>query len=991
MYMDTAENAPALVPKDVTTELGLPADLQAERIFIHKTANYENYIVVQGDRVVAYTPGIEDEEPLTVLELTDGEKVSDISSVGNTIIIATNDSLYYILYKDKEFSFMGKKLPFPIINFDIAEYTPKEIGFSVYSVFEDMGPEEWNEDAANEGGHKNETIKEYLNKAWEAIANANQEAFQDGYFTSSVCIRYCIRLYDGTAISSLPILVNPTSSRKISGSYSYMANTRQTMSAENYKIKVKADFDRNLILNHLDVFDRIEIYISDPIETYANKNISNLQNFRSDPEYLYDYIFDVDITPDKETILLESNALCKKVKEISIRKNGEYNPEIDSLINGFILEYNAVETVELLSGDDMQHYVNAADKLDSYNNQIILVQPSQVIDYDYNRLNSYDNKENPQNTESTTTYDATYLIRTYKEDKVVKKQFVYKNTPSLSEQIYAFQIFPDSRAYKMLVKATIISEGIQDVKYGEFTMRPHPYLDCAYYYGGLENKLVDLCRENTVIDYPTNAVDELDNKLLISEQDDPFTFPLAHRYSFQSKVLGIAIANTALSQGQFGQFPLYVFTEDGIWAMETAADGSFVSQKPLSREVCVNPDSITSIDNAVVFVTNKGVMMIQGSKVMNISPFMNGRHYVPNDSAKSLIAKQDGFAEFESVISDETPFTAFVKKAKVAYDYAGQRLIFMAPKEEYNTNFQYIYKLDTQTWHKISFSDFDLNAPLNSYPECLVLGRTDRKAWSYNLASEICSVLSGYTPNEMLSLLKNDADIYASWKDGDTNKITQLKEKGFIIEEKQTNRLRNAMLYAAVVINPNPTVEEKDKLCKLLNCTLDTLENTILVAENFDWVVNFDEDLFDENIAYLRNFFSFMLEGEDYVGVSVRFTILDHPKARGNSIIDLSTILDSTKKQDTAKGILITRPFDLGMPDVYKSITNIKIRGDYDKGNVKFVLQGSDNGRDFYTLNSLRGKSWKMFRIFILADLEPTERISWIDIDFEPRYNNRLR
>ena len=114
-----------------------------------------------------------------------------------------------------------------------------------------------------------------------------------------------------------------------------------------------------------------------------------------------------------------------------------------------------------------------------------------------------------------------------------------------------------------------------------------------------------------------------------------------------------------------------------------------------------------------------------------------------------------------------------------------------------------------------------------------------------------------------------------------------------------------------------------------------------------------------------------------------------------NSIVSLSTVLDAKpdpeNPQKVAKGILITRPFDLGMPDVYKSITSIKIRGDFDKGNVKCILQGSNDGRTFYTLNTLRGKSWRMFRIFILADLEPTERISWIDVDFEPRYNNRLR
>ena len=227
-------------------------------------------------------------------------------------------------------------------------------------------------------------------------------------------------------------------------------------------------------------------------------------------------------------------------------------------------------------------------------------------------------------------------------------------------------------------------------------------------------------------------------------------------------------------------------------------------------------------------------MLIQGSEVVNISAYMNGRHYRPNDSARSIIAKQDGFGIYDSAISDETPFMTFMKKASIAYDYVGQRLICFAQEE----TFQYIYKIDTQTWHKTMFGEINLDAPLNSYPECLVLGG-----------------------------------------------------KGQEVQH----------------------------------------------------------------------------------------------------IYDLSTVLDDSKIQHTAKGILITRPFDLGMPDVYKSITRIKIRGDYEKGDVQYILQGSDNGRDFFTLTSLRGKSWKMFRIFILADLEPTERISWIDIDFEPRYNTRLR
>ena len=125
MYMDTAENAPAIVPKDSTKDLGLPEDLQAERIFIHKTANYENYIVVQDGRVVAYTPMVEDEEPLTVLDLADGEEVSDIASVGNTVILAATNHTYYILYKENKYHLLGSQIPMPTVEFFDARTTFK--------------------------------------------------------------------------------------------------------------------------------------------------------------------------------------------------------------------------------------------------------------------------------------------------------------------------------------------------------------------------------------------------------------------------------------------------------------------------------------------------------------------------------------------------------------------------------------------------------------------------------------------------------------------------------------------------------------------------------------------------------------------------------------------------------------------------------------------------------------------------------------------------
>ena len=91
------------------------------------------------------------------------------------------------------------------------------------------------------------------------------------------------------------------------------------------------------------------------------------------------------------------------------------------------------------------------------------------------------------------------------------------------------------------------------------------------------------------------------------------------------------------------------------------------------------------------------------------------------------------------------------------------------------------------------------------------------------------------------------------------------------------------------------------------------------------------------------------------------------------------------------KGWILTRPFDLEAPDIRKSINSIRIRGVFNKTDVKYILLGSMNGIDWQRLTSLRGGSYKSFRLLILTDLAPGERLSWIDIDFETRFGNKLR
>lgn len=939
MYLDTAESAPAFIPQDVTSKLKLPADLQAERVFIHKGTTYEHFIIQQGRALIAIVNNVT--QPL--VSLKEEETLSDINSIGNILIVATSSSVHYILWKNKEYQYIGNKLPLPTLRFETEanneEYLePAKAGGTIrldtsgdvsrmpISRFESTY---WEQAARgiNETEGANEYLNEVHNNLWAAIQEKKSFINKWGYFCCPRFARYAIRLYDGSYIyHSVPILIGAGEESWVSArGFFQTLPSGSLLSQIDFSIPLYYKAVAKLIHWEVDgwedIISGIDVFISTDI-TFPTIN-ATFDTVEDGGGRIY-FKGDKDaFETSKNEVLSKSNFY--KVFSIGVRELSKLKEGVNLHDNDFVDDNSLLVQQERLTSDYMSNHAVVPSSMATFNNSLVINGTSISLPDAPSELNGLvASGDFPPETYRMKFYikknngeEYSILARTYAGSTDLETPFFpyYSSVPGEEDNgvytmPYAWIAYPDVNCYKVEIDTYSAIHSIE--------MEQHPSLFCSYAFIGLNKPWDSIPVVSGTFDETEESNSySIENQVMASMMNNPFVFPLESRFSFQSKVLGIAIATTALSQGQFGQFPFYVFTEDGIWAMETSADGSFVSQKPLSREVCTNPDSITSIDNAVVFVTDKGVMMIQGSQVMNISPYMNGRHYTPNDSATNIIARQEGFGEFENAIKDETPFVAFMKKAKIAYDYAGQRLICIADDE----TFQYIYKLDTQTWHKVAFNGFDLIAPLNSYPDCLVQGKVDVDIKTYWIIDAIES------PSD-----KNIQSVRQAFD----------AEAGLQVSISEAR----AYLKGQAGINVNNINDTE-----LLNL--------------------------GESLAYSA------LDGI----VRIQTT--------ATKIYSLGTILDVDPKAEDApkvsKGILITRPFDLGMPDVFKSITSIKIRGDFDKGNVKYILQGSDDGKTFYTMNTLRGKSWKMFRIFILADLEPTERISWIDIDFEPRYNNRLR
>ena len=276
-----------------------------------------------------------------------------------------------------------------------------------------------------------------------------------------------------------------------------------------------------------------------------------------------------------------------------------------------------------------------------------------------------------------------------------------------------YVFYPNPNAYKMVIYNYSSPCYAIDLK-------PHEFLNGAFAvldYEQVREKNFTSLPSVYPTEYDNDFPIEIANKIYTSEVNNPFYFPLLGINTVGTgEIKGICSAAKALSQGQFGQFPLYAFTTEGVWALEVSSTGTYSARQPITRDVCINPDGITQLDSAVLFPTDRGIMLIAGSQTQCISEAINSDY--PFDATHL-----PGFTKLHAMLGHEPsadkclptlPFTQFLKKCQMIYDYVHQRVIVYAPSITY----AYVYSLKTQQWGMI-FSN--IASHLNSYPEALAV------------------------------------------------------------------------------------------------------------------------------------------------------------------------------------------------------------------------------------------------------------------------------
>lgn len=277
-------------------------------------------------------------------------------------------------------------------------------------------------------------------------------------------------------------------------------------------------------------------------------------------------------------------------------------------------------------------------------------------------------------------------------------------------------------------------------------LTPHDFLNGAYafigfneirHYNGPEHSTPAVTSEDNIVEMP--------NKIYTSEVSNPFYFPIEGINTVGTgEIIGIATASKALSEGQFGQFPLYAFTSDGVWALQTNDRGLYSARQPISRDVCVSSSLIAPIDSAVVFATQKGIMVISGSEVQCISDAIAS----PTPFDPWSLPHADKLHEMlrlpeDDSYNDNLTLLEYIAEygAGMIYDYLHSRVIVYSPQREY----VYVYSLSSGTWATAAFG---VKGHLNSYPQALAIMGNRKDVYDFAVAD------NPYTTVPMLAITR---------------------------------------------------------------------------------------------------------------------------------------------------------------------------------------------------------------------------------------------
>lgn len=713
-------------------------------ILLHETNAYSHYIIKDSANNLYWRT--KDGNNLTPIADFAGENITTITAIGNTIVALCEDGMHYILWKEGEYKYLGSKIPECPISFGLQGWEAKSEEFEISYEEMNMTTPYREFSDANKG-----IITEQI------LANVNrfvaEHSTNKGRFMFPFLVRYAYRLYDDSlSHHSAPILMLPTTNVNplvpIIGSFGSESSTLQMYA-------LSADIDYQAILTEAaketlkewgDIVRSVDVFISAPIYTYDQSGeVKNLYRGMQDG-----YFYGVTATPRSSVYKIHS--LLDLYKEESGYSPTQFMPPPSKLLSDVYSDITDCGQFYFLKSIEIDKLALTRTKIPIAENYLQALVNREVMTDDYQTHDTlvpsfaqvYNSRLNIANVKRKMFegYDLASMVSyiNYTDDNIklgsghiqtrlsTPDGVFYVNNKcsldlSLDPRVFSYLFYPDTSATSMEVfpdlpsKTVDLGDGLLQKQWAAkpTTLKPHTHLNGAVFFEGF-----GASSEWEYVDHTglrsDSAIISATNKIYTSEVNNPFYFPLVNINTIGTgDIIGISTAAKALSEGQFGQFPLYAFTTDGVWALEVSNTGSYIAKQPITRDVCVDGKSITQIDDAVLFATARGIMLLSGSQSLCITDALDSNEYF------SLLNLPNGIklTELSSLYTDAvapTNFKMYIEGCKISYDYVNQRVFVFNP----NYRYAYVFSLDTKAWGMV---ESDLTDTINSHPEPLAMNR----------------------------------------------------------------------------------------------------------------------------------------------------------------------------------------------------------------------------------------------------------------------------
>ncbi len=742
-------------------------------MYVHKMADYKCIIakIEHTDSIICYKMNGDQ------IDIDSGQSFSigvpsDIKSVGNTLVCATENGIHYLLYKGGKYVDLGTDLPSPKVEFytdgtvdnwqndqddlkkdsfmcNIGSFVDENNRYAYYEPFKGDNVEAYELHSTGVGADpdyyltelyiahsvKQDRETDFKNAIIGHVEQMINWVKDKNKFAFPFFVRFALKMFNGsyTRISN-PIICYPSIIRNskfvqmYKGDKSYYKEEDGVNGSGMYMYHIaysglffKASIDNKE--NWSDIIKEIVIFATDDVKPFElnddwkfknpmdiNKTVfyngggsyhENVIDFR---HYNYkgggyhplasEWIMPVFKTEDK--IIKELLNKTQFYKLFSLDINSKY---LDGEWHDSSAKNESTSDINIIDDGVVSNLTEQEQlKVDDYYGWAKLV-PNKLFVYN-SRVNTIGLKRYPFKgfnffTENKTPgyYSYEYFVHIVNAsmDTWVKSEQNNNVDPIVfSGWLY----YPDTNAKEMIIRRV---DGT-----GTFGWRvplsQHKMLNGAYSFANLPHSNKNISISSINVPDVTGGYEDLNSQIFTSVVNNPFVFEASGDNTVGTgKILGI-IANTeAVSQGQFGQYPLMVFTDEGIYGMSVNSEGLYSASYPISREVCNESSPLVPTDRLVFFTSKKGLMAASGGSVACMSEQLKGRTSNGAD------------------ITSEGRFLDFIKDCMIAYDYRDSLLRIYNKSKSY----QYIYNMVDRTF-SVASNDVFVKSVVNDYPDNLI-------------------------------------------------------------------------------------------------------------------------------------------------------------------------------------------------------------------------------------------------------------------------------